>query len=39
MGRPGRVKRSLTIDECSNIHAISDHYVQYREDYLLEQEG
>lgn len=33
MGSPGRVKRTLTEDECRNMHSIADRYIQYREDY------
>jgi carbonic anhydrase/acetyltransferase-like protein (isoleucine patch superfamily) len=35
MGSPGRVKRTLTDEECGNMHAISGNYVQYRNDYRL----
>lgn len=33
MGSPGRVKRMLTEDECRDIHAIAERYLQYQEDY------
>jgi carbonic anhydrase/acetyltransferase-like protein (isoleucine patch superfamily) len=33
MGSPGRVKRTLSDDECSSIHATSVHYLSYQEDY------
>jgi len=35
IGSPGRVKRTLTDEECGNILTISGNYVQYREDYRL----
>ena len=33
MGSPGRVKRVLSEDECSDIRAVAGHYIQYQEDY------
>ena len=33
MGSPGRVKRTLTDEECRNMHSISEGYIQYQEDY------
>jgi len=33
IGSPARVKRSLTDEECRNIHAIAEHYIQYQEEY------
>jgi len=34
MGRPGRVKRSLTEEEIAEIRWYADNYVQYRLDYM-----
>jgi carbonic anhydrase/acetyltransferase-like protein (isoleucine patch superfamily) len=33
MGSPGRVKRELTEDECTNIHSFAERYIRYQEDY------
>ncbi|RLB60121.1 MAG: gamma carbonic anhydrase family protein [Deltaproteobacteria bacterium] len=33
MGSPGRVKRTLTEEECSNMHAAAQHYIQCQENY------
>jgi len=33
MGSPAKVKRALSEEECTKIHAIAEHYIQYREDY------
>lgn len=33
MGSPGRVKRTLSDDECINMHSIAGHYIQYQENY------
>jgi carbonic anhydrase/acetyltransferase-like protein (isoleucine patch superfamily) len=33
IGSPARVKRSLTDEECRNIHAIAEHYIHYQELY------
>ena len=33
MGSPGRVKRTLSDDECTNMHSIAGHYIQYQENY------
>ena len=33
MGSPGRVKRTLTEEECSNMHATAQHYIQCQENY------
>ncbi len=33
VGSPGRVKRTLTEDECSNIHSIASRYTRYQLDY------
>lgn len=33
MGHPGRVKRSLTEDECKNIHSVAENYLRYQDDY------
>lgn len=35
MGSPAKVKRLLTEAELRNMHSIAAHYVQYREDYLI----
>jgi carbonic anhydrase/acetyltransferase-like protein (isoleucine patch superfamily) len=32
-GSPGRVKRSLTDDECAQLQALAERYVAYRLDY------
>lgn len=37
MGSPGRVKRTLTEEECRNILDLSANYVQYQADYRLER--
>ena len=33
MGRPGRVKRTLSESECADLHAISSRYTRYLVDY------
>jgi carbonic anhydrase/acetyltransferase-like protein (isoleucine patch superfamily) len=33
MGSPGRVKRSLTEEECRNIHLAAGNYIRYQENY------
>lgn len=33
MGQPGLVKRTLSEDECKNIHTFAERYVQYQNDY------
>lgn len=33
MGQPGVVKRTLSEDECKDLHALAGRYVQYQEDY------
>lgn len=33
MGSPGRVKRSLSAEECRNMQAVAEHYVHYQDDY------
>lgn len=38
MGRPGRVKRALTEEECKNIHSISERYLEYQDDYRTQVE-
>jgi carbonic anhydrase/acetyltransferase-like protein (isoleucine patch superfamily) len=36
MGSPAKVKRSLTKDECCDMHAISERYLRYKEEYRTE---
>ena len=38
MGSPGRVKRTLSDEECSDIHAIAGHYIQYQHDYRPQEQ-
>ena len=38
MGRPGRVKRVLTEEECENIHSVAGRYLEYQEDYRTQVE-
>ncbi len=35
MGSPGRVKRSLTEEECRNIHSAAGSYIRYQENYRI----
>ncbi len=35
MGSPARVSRTLTDDEVTSIQRYADHYVQYKNEYLL----
>jgi carbonic anhydrase/acetyltransferase-like protein (isoleucine patch superfamily) len=35
MGSPGRVKRSLTEEECRNIHSAAGNYIHYQENYRI----
>ena len=39
MGRPGRVKRTLSDEEVAEIRWYADNYVQYRLDYMRETSG
>jgi carbonic anhydrase/acetyltransferase-like protein (isoleucine patch superfamily) len=39
MGRPGRVKRTLSDEEVAEIRWYADNYVQYRLDYMRETGG
>lgn len=38
MGRPGRLKRALTVEERENIHSVADRYLEYQEDYRTQVE-
>lgn len=35
MGSPGRVKRTLTDDECARLRSVAGHYLEYQDDYRL----
>jgi len=38
MGRPGRFKRALTLEECENIHSVAGRYLEYQDDYRTQVE-